>query len=456
MKQFGIVWKHEFLNYVKTKSFIGITAGFALLFVIILSLPSFFDLSGLIPGLPGGQTETEYEEQVPDAGSGGAMTGADGSIRTSGYEGTIYLCDAGGQVGTEFVAGLFPSARVVEASSEEELKTLVEEGDAALMEAAEAIGDGESEGAGGPRCGFFVESLGAYRYYVKNRSFSDQVEGTFVEGISYLYRNAELEKLGADSRAVERIYGFSPASETIVLGKDSISNFLYTYLMIFVLYFMVLLYGNSVAVSVAQEKSNRAMEVLVTSTSSNSLIFGKVLAGAAAGFVQTGVMIGAALASYQLNREAWGGMLDFVFHIPGTVLLAFAMFGLFGYILYAFCYGVLGALVSKTEDVSRNAGPVMFLFVAAFLLTMFNLQNSDGIVMKVLSFIPFTSPYGMFVRVAMGNVALWEIALSFLLLLGTVWLVAGAGAKIYRMGTLMYGNPIKLSRAFRMSREKNQ
>ena len=435
MKQFGIVWKHEFLNYVKTKSFIGITAGFALLFVIILSLPSFFDLSGLIPGLPGGQTETEYEEQVPDAGSGGAMTGADGSIRTSGYEGTIYLCDAGGQVGTEFVAGLFPSARVVEASSEEELKTLVEEGDAALMEAAEAIGDGESEGAGGPRCGFFVESLGAYRYYVKNRSFSDQVEGTFVEGISYLYRNAELEKLGADSRAVERIYGFSPASETIVLGKDSISNFLYTYLMIFVLYFMVLLYGNSVAVSVAQEKSNRAMEVLVTSTSSNSLIFGKVLAGAAAGFVQTGVMIGAALASYQLNREAWGGMLDFVFHIPGTVLLAFAMFGLFGYILYAFCYGVLGALVSKTEDVSRNAGPVMFLFVAAFLLTMFNLQNSDGIVMKVLSFIPFTSPYGMFVRVAMGNVALWEIALSFLLLLGTVWLVAGTGAKIYRMGT---------------------
>ncbi len=456
MKQFGIVWKHEFLNYVKTKSFIGITAGFALLFVIILSLPSFFDLSGLIPGLPGGQTETEYEEQVPDAGSGGAMTGADGSIRTSGYEGTIYLCDAGGQVGTEFVAGLFPSARVVEASSEEELKTLVEEGDAALMEAAEAIGDGESEGAGGPRCGFFVESLGAYRYYVKNRSFSDQVEGTFVEGISYLYRNAELEKLGADSQAVERIYGFSPASETIVLGKDSISNFLYTYLMIFVLYFMVLLYGNSVAVSVAQEKSNRAMEVLVTSTSSNSLIFGKVLAGAAAGFVQTGVMIGAALASYQLNREAWGGMLDFVFHIPGTVLLAFAMFGLFGYILYAFCYGVLGALVSKTEDVSRNAGPVMFLFVAAFLLTMFNLQNSDGIVMKVLSFIPFTSPYGMFVRVAMGNVALWEIALSFLLLLGTVWLVAGTGAKIYRMGTLMYGNPIKLSRAFRMSREKNQ
>ncbi len=450
MKQFGIVWKHEFLNYVKTKSFIGITAGFALLFVIVLSLPSFIDLSGVIPGLSGSAAETESMETAP----GGEETTGIGGVVSSGYEGTIYLYDAGGSLNVEFLTAIFPSARIVEVSSEEELKHSVERGDEALAEAAKVLGEEEDENAGGPRCGFAVDSLTGYRYYVKNRSFNDSVEGTFAEGLSYLYRRSEVEKLGADSGAVEQIYGFSPISETIVLGKDSISNFLYTYLLIFVLYFMVLLYGNSVAVSVAQEKSNRAMEVLVTSTSSNSLIFGKVLAGAAAGFVQTGVMIGAALVSYQINREAWGGMLDFVFHIPGAVLLAFAMFGLFGYILYAFCYGVLGALVSKTEDVSRNAGPVMFLFIAAFLLTMFNLQNSDGIVMKVLSFIPFTSPYGMFVRVAMGNVAFWEIALSFLLLAGTIWVVATVGAKIYRMGTLMYGNPIKLSKAFKMSREK--
>lgn len=454
MKQFGIVWKHEFLNYVKTKSFIGITVGFALLFVVLLSLPSFFDMSGLIPGISGGQAETEDIELAPAADGEAAM--GDGNMTASGYEGTIYFYDAGAGIDAGFLTGLFPSARILEVSSEEEVKSFVENGDERLMEAAEALGDGEGEEAGGPRCGFALDSLMGYRYYVKNRSFSDSVEGTFAEGISYLYRRNELEKLGADSGAVEQIYRFSPASETIVLGKDSISNFLYTYLLIFVLYFMVLLYGNSVAVSVAQEKSNRAMEILVTSTSSNSLIFGKVLAAAAAGFVQAGVMIGAALVSYQFNREAWGGMLDFVFHIPASVLLAFAMFGLFGYILYAFCYGVLGDLVSKTEDVSRNAGPLMFLFIAAFLLTMFNLQNSDGIVMKVLSFIPFTSPYGMFVRVAMGNVAFWEIALSFLLLAGTIWVVATVGARIYRMGTLMYGNPIKLSKAFRMSREKNQ
>ena len=450
MKQFGIVWKHEFFNHVRTKSYVGITLGFALLFVVLLSLPSFFDLSGVIPGLSG-SGKTEETKIAPDAGSMEAVPGA--ANISSDYEGAICLYDPAGQVGTEFLSGIFPRAEVVEAGSEEELKQFVETGTAGSLAGKES---GSREEAEGKRCGFAVESLLQYRYYVKNRSFSDSVSTVFETGISYLYRNIELQKIGADANLVESIYAISPVSETIVLGKDSISNFLYTYLLIFVLYFMVLLYGNSVAVSVAQEKSNRAMEVLVTSTSSNSLIFGKVLAGAAAGFLQTGVMIGAALISYSINREAWGGMLDFVFHIPGAVLLAFAVFGVLGYILYAFCYGVLGALVSKTEDVSRTSGPLMFVFIASFLLTMFNLQNSDGMMMKVLSFIPFTSPNGMFVRVAMGNVAFWEVALSLALLLGTIMVAAVGGAKIYRMGTLMYGNPIKLSRALKMSREKNQ
>ena len=112
--------------------------------------------------------------------------------------------------------------------------------------------------------------------------------------------------------------------------------------------------------------------------------------------------------------------------------------------------------MSKTEDVSRTAGPLMFVFIMSFLLTIFNLPNSDGTLMKILSFIPFTSPNAMFARVAMGNVAVWEIAVSLVLLLGAIAVAAIGGAKIYRMGTLMYGNPIKLSRALKMSREKDQ
>lgn len=98
----------------------------------------------------------------------------------------------------------------------------------------------------------------------------------------------------------------------------------------------------------------------------------------------------------------------------------------------------------------------MFVFIISFLLTVFNMTDSDGIVMKVLSFIPFTSPNAMFVRIAMGSVAGWEIGVSLALLVAAIAAAAVGGAKIYRMGTLMYGNPIKLSHALKMSREKNQ
>ncbi|QNM04370.1 ABC transporter permease [Qiania dongpingensis] len=430
MKQFGIVWRHELQGYVKSKSYIGITVGFALLFAILLSLPSFMDLSGIIPGLKGNE---------------GSSAKTESETALSEYGGTIYLYDKGGQM-EELLAQLFPSARVEKADSEEAVKGLVENGEQSE----------DSENADGKRCGFVVESSTDYRYYVKNRSFSDSVSEVFDYAMGVMYRQGRLQEIGADTAEIEEIYNTPMTSETIVLGKDSVRNYLYTYLLIFVVYFMVLIYGNSVATSVAQEKSNRAMEVLVTSTSSNSLIFGKVLAGTVASFLQVGVIIGAALASYGASREAWNGMLDFVFQIPAQVLLAFAVFGILGYVLYAFCYGVLGALVSKTEDVSRTAGPLMFVFIMSFLLTIFNLPNSDGTLMKILSFIPFTSPNAMFARVAMGNVAVWEIAVSLVLLLGAIAVAAIGGAKIYRMGTLMYGNPIKLSRALKMSREKDQ
>lgn len=438
MKQFGIVWKHEFLDCIKSKSWIGITAGFALLFIILLSLPAFIDLSGLIPGMGGDESAAESD-----------MAGSD-------YEGTLYLYDKNGQMEAELLRQVFPNARIIEVNSEAELEKFVENGDETPEQAQAALGDEGREDAGGPRCGFVINSPTSYTYYVNNRSFTDSVSEIFEYCMSMVYRQEKLQKLGMDITEIEEIYQTPMESETVVLGKDSVRNYLSTYLLIFVLYFMVLLYGNSVAVSIAQEKSNRAMEILVTSTSSNSLIFGKVLAGAAASVLQIGIIIGAALASYGANRSAWNGILDFVLQIPAQVLLAFAVFGVLGYLLYAFCYGVLGALVSKTEDVSRTAGPLMFVFVVSFLLTMFNLTNSDGTLMKVLSFIPFTSPNAMFSRIAMSSVAIWEIAVSLILLVGTIAVIAVGGARIYRMGTLLYGNPIKLSRALKMSRRKDQ
>ena len=98
--------------------------------------------------------------------------------------------------------------------------------------------------------------------------------------------------------------------------------------------------------------------------------------------------------------------------------------------------------------------PVLMIYMISFFIAIFGMNDSNGMLIKVSSFIPFTSSNGMLIRIAMGSVEMWEIILSGALL--AVFCV-GAGvlaAKIFRFGTLMYGNPIKFTTALKKIREK--
>ena len=112
--------------------------------------------------------------------------------------------------------------------------------------------------------------------------------------------------------------------------------------------------------------------------------------------------------------------------------------------------GMLGALVSKTEDISKSSSPVLMLYIASFMIAIFGMtSDSNSILMKVASYIPFTSGHAMFIRVSMGSVAVWEVIISAIIL-GVSCVVAGVlAAKIFRFGTLHYGNPIKFKTALR-------
>ena len=228
----------------------------------------------------------------------------------------------------------------------------------------------------------------------------------------------------------------------------------FTYKKKIFLYFLIIFYGQMIAVSVTSEKSNRAIEILVTSVDSNSLIFGKVIAGALAGIVPAGVILGSAVIAYRATADAWGHMLDFIFQIPAPVWMIFIVFGILGYLLYAFLFGMVGALVSKTEDISKSSGVVTFLYLASFLITMYGLTSPDSLLVKAASYIPFTSSNAMLLRASMGTVGTWEIALSLAVLAVSCILAGMLAAAVFRFGTLRYGNPIKLSTALRKIREK--
>lgn len=301
--------------------------------------------------------------------------------------------------------------------------------------------------------GFVVNSLTDYDYYVYNQSMTDDNQGVFTQVMTVLNQIVYCQKNGIDYASLTQAFNPHIDCHENILGKDMGSNYWYCYGLVMIIFMIIIMYGSMVATSVTQEKSNRTMEVLVTSVDTNLLFFAKVLAGAVAALIQSAVMLGTVLISYKINQDKWGGMLNMILDIPTNVLVVFALFGIGGFLFYTFIYGAMGALVSKTEDINKSAGGVQMVIMIVYFITLASLTNVDGIMIKVTSFLPVSSYSAMFARVAMGSVNTWEIVVSFIILVASIVVVGIIGAKIYRMGTLRYGNPIKLSNAFKSIKE---
>ena len=413
MKKFGIVLQYELKEYFNNKGFVIFTLLLALGGAVLLFLPRFIDLSGFT----GVQAEGGSRQEA------GQEAGQDAPAEEGEKTSYLYL-DPAGIVKEEVLQGMFPQGSWQKADSEEAL--------IAAVEAQEA------------EAGFVVLGPTEYRYYVFNKGMSDSNTARFDQVMKQLYRMDYCAVRGLDLDEIMTVADVPITMEEQVLNKDSGRNYWYCYVLVILVFMLIVLYGQMIAVSVTTEKSNRAIEVLVTSTTPNSLLFGKVIAGAAGGLLQTGVIMGAVLLAYEANREYWGGMLDMFLHIPLDVLG--------GYLFYAFLYGAMGALVSKTEDVSKSSGGLQVVIMVVYFFSLMQLMNIDGPVIRVLSFLPVSSYSTMFARIAMGTVAAWEIVVSFLILVASTVGAGILGAKLYRMGTLRYGNPVKLGAALKSLR----
>lgn len=414
MKQFFNVLSFELSNYFKNKGYMISTILFSLLLIVGLSLPSFFDMSKLIPQLS--QNNLENSESIDE---------------TSKKDKTNYvIMDTNNIISDKSILeAAFSNSNWTIVRSKAEAENLIKSGDA--------------------KAGFIIESVNKYSYLVDNLSFTDNNQIILESLLSSLNQQIYASNHNLDINDLQSVINPSFDYDVTILGKDSSNNFFYVYILVFAMYMMILLYGQLIAVSVTSEKSNRAIEVLVTSASSNSLIFGKVIGAALASFLQVAIILGSGMISYTLNSKSWNGLLDGVFKIPSNILLTFIIFGSIGYLFYSFIFGALGALVSKTEDISSSIGPVTMIFVIVFFISMFGLTNSDSLLIKIASFIPFSSSMTMLIRVALGTVSNIEIIISFIILLISTILTALGAAKIYRLGTLMYGNSIKLKNALK-------
>ncbi len=298
-------------------------------------------------------------------------------------------------------------------------------------------------------CGFVLTGDRGYTYYVNNRSIYDENTYLAEEALAEHYRANAMLNSGMTPEEVAAAMTVEIRGEVKNLGTDQAENYWYTYIMIFALYMVILLYGQMVATNVATEKSSRAMEVLITSAKPTAMMFGKVLASCVAGMVQLTAVFGSAILCYACNRAYWADnpVITSIFAMPPALLGYMLVFFVLGFLVYAFMFGAVGSTASKLEDINTAVMPVSLLFVAGFLVVMysFGAGDMDNLAVKVCSFVPFTSSMAMFTRIAMSSVPWYEIALSIGILVGSVIGIGVIAAKIYRVGVLLYGTPPKIT-----------
>ena len=217
------------------------------------------------------------------------------------------------------------------------------------------------------------------------------------------------------------------------------------------LMFGILLGGSILMESVSEEKETRMIEILLTSVSPLAVMVGKVLALGAAGLIQLAVWVAsvAIIGPHIFDQIPGAGQLAIE---PGILASVIAFF-LTGYLVFAVTMAGIGAATASTKEASQFSMIVTLPSIVPVWFISLLLENPDGGVARLLSFIPFTAPVTMMVRLAASDVPLWEIVASLTVLLLTGVALLWISARVFRAGLLMYGQRMSLRGVFAALRQ---
>ncbi|PWU66770.1 MULTISPECIES: ABC transporter permease [Gracilibacillus] len=407
MNKFWIVFSHTFMSKIKAKSFIITTALFLAFIIIMSNIQSIMDIFD--------QEEVDQVAVVTETDSfyeslDNSLQAAESDIEIVRYNGTL-----------------------------EKAQEQVIDGEySAVLEITEQ------------------EQLPAAVYYTADMS-STSIESTLNQALEQIKTEIATNKAGLDPGTIATIYEpmsfekepiVAEGEEGSVKTEEELSGARgLVYVILFLLYFAVIAYGNMIATDIANEKTSRVMEILISSSSPVSQMFAKILGIGSVGLVQMLLYLGVGyIVIQQKQEELVGGFFEF-FGLSETSASTFVyaiVFFLLGYFLYATLSAMLGSLVSRTEDVQQLMTPVILLIVVAFMISIFGLSNPSSQFVTIASYIPFFSPMAMFLRVGMLNIPFWEVGLSIAILIITIVILAIVGARVYRGGVLMYGTSTSL------------
>ncbi len=316
-----------------------------------------------------------------------------------------------------------------------------------------------------------VKELESKIQYVSNDSpslsFLENIQGIIAQKLTREnYQKANLDTLAIKNAASKVAISLAKASgEQSVKGLNEIKIAIggaFGYLIMM----FIIIYGNMVMRSVIEEKTNRIVEIIISSVKPFQLMMGKIIGTSLAGLLQFFIwaIIGLSLmlvASYFLGLETYTAQkipsdamqiahqqttstaqmyVQELWQLPiATILISFVIYFIGGYFLYSSFYASIGAAVDNETDSQQFLLPIIMPLVLAVYIGFFTVINDPhGTVATVFSMIPLTSPIVMLMRIPFG-VPWWQLLLSISILFGTFFFVVWFASKIYRVGILMYG-----------------
>jgi ABC-2 type transport system permease protein len=302
------------------------------------------------------------------------------------------------------------------------------------------------------------ESAIASRHVV----FTTRRMGDFIlrsrlgDALSYAFAAQRMVKQGSSAVDVAAI--LQPVDLTTVRAGNTSATFnelrgaVVVFILMFVMLFSLLSYGVMVMRSVMEEKSSRITEVLMCAASAQELMAGKILGTGSVGLTQIGLWL--SMAGFGAYRSLYLRTAMTALDVGPSLVVYFVIFYSLGYLLYSAIFAGVGAIFNSIDEAQQWNFVVVLPLIAASALILPVATSSDSLTSVVMSIFPFCSPILMFERVAVHNPPLWQVALSLTLLIATIAGVTFVSARIYRTGILMYGKRPTIRELSRWLREK--
>jgi ABC-2 type transport system permease protein len=238
-------------------------------------------------------------------------------------------------------------------------------------------------------------------------------------------------------------------------AEDSGAGFALVFIIAFLIYITVLLYGQVVLGAIVEEKETRIAEILFSSVRPFYLMLGKLIGVSLMALTQLAIWVAAfgAVAAFVLPKLAETGTDVNLPRLPPLFFVYFFLFFGLGYFIYATIYVLVGSMVTTTQEGGQMAMPVVFLLMAGLYMAFPVIRAPNSSLAFWVSLVPFFSPITMMVRIVSQTPPFWQIALSFVIGCVTVVLLLWLASRIYRIGMLMYGKKATIPEMLRWVRQ---